>query len=100
MKVYTPVTFGEVSIVLQTHKMSLLCTALRNLSLKNVEALSKSTLSQLSVVSVRHKCKDVELPSNTGPGSGKFRRIVHYPEEYTVKPLKITNLGGRDPISG
>ncbi|XP_059473007.1 large ribosomal subunit protein uL2m [Neocloeon triangulifer] len=42
--------------------------------------------------------KHVEKPA---PGTGKaFRRIVHYPEEYTVKPLNVTNLGGRDPVSG
>ncbi|KAL0273407.1 UNVERIFIED_CONTAM: hypothetical protein PYX00_006075 [Menopon gallinae] len=34
-------------------------------------------------------------------GHGKsFRRIVHFPEEYTVKPLNVTNLGGRDPETG
>lgn len=35
------------------------------------------------------------------PGAGKaFRRIVHFPEEYTVKPLEVTNLAGRDPVTG
>ncbi|CAK1542188.1 unnamed protein product [Leptosia nina] len=35
------------------------------------------------------------------PGFGKsYRRIVHFPEEYTVKPLNVTNLAGRDPVSG
>lgn len=35
------------------------------------------------------------------PGFGKsYRRIVHYPEEYTVKPLDVTNLAGRDPDTG
>lgn len=36
------------------------------------------------------------------PGvNGKcFRRIVHYPEKYTVEPLNVTNLGGRDPVTG
>lgn len=35
------------------------------------------------------------------PGFGKsFRRIVHYPDEYTVKPLEVTNLAGRDPVTG
>ncbi|XP_026493098.1 large ribosomal subunit protein uL2m [Vanessa tameamea] len=35
------------------------------------------------------------------PGFGKsYRRIVHFPEEYTVKPLEVTNLAGRDPVSG
>nr|CAD7396141.1 unnamed protein product [Timema poppensis] len=48
--------------------------------------------------SVRFKCRDVNLPK---PGGGRsFRRIVHFPEEYTVKPLSVTNLAGRDPVSG
>lgn len=35
------------------------------------------------------------------PGFGKsYRRIVHFPEQYTVKPLEVTNLAGRDPVSG
>lgn len=40
----------------------------------------------------------VEKPK---PGLGKsYRRIVHFPEEYTVKPLQVTNLAGRDPVTG
>uniref|UniRef100_A0A2M3ZBT3 Putative mitochondrial/ ribosomal protein l2 n=1 Tax=Anopheles braziliensis TaxID=58242 RepID=A0A2M3ZBT3_9DIPT len=35
------------------------------------------------------------------PGAGKaYRRIVHYPGEYTVEPLNVTNLAGRDPETG
>uniref|UniRef100_A0A182T0J4 Uncharacterized protein n=1 Tax=Anopheles maculatus TaxID=74869 RepID=A0A182T0J4_9DIPT len=35
------------------------------------------------------------------PGGGKsYRRIVHYPEQYTIEPLKVTNLAGRDPETG
>ncbi|XP_072379260.1 large ribosomal subunit protein uL2m [Diabrotica undecimpunctata] len=50
------------------------------------------------ICSVRYKAKIVTLPEI---GRGKcFRRIVHYPEEYTVKPLDVTNLGGRDPETG
>uniref|UniRef100_A0A1B6D0A1 Uncharacterized protein n=2 Tax=Clastoptera arizonana TaxID=38151 RepID=A0A1B6D0A1_9HEMI len=32
--------------------------------------------------------------------SAAFRRKVHYPEKYTVEPLRVTNLGGRDPETG
>ncbi|XP_011208055.1 39S ribosomal protein L2, mitochondrial [Bactrocera dorsalis] len=49
-------------------------------------------------IQVRGKCKVVEKPK---PGAGQqFRRVVHYPEEYTIEPLKITHLAGRDPVSG
>ena len=35
------------------------------------------------------------------PGHLKcYRRIVHYPEKYTVEPLQVTNLAGRDPVTG
>ncbi|KAG5890888.1 hypothetical protein JTB14_002827 [Gonioctena quinquepunctata] len=50
------------------------------------------------VCSVRHKAKYIEKPQI---GRGKaFRRLVHFPEEYTVKPLDVTNLAGRDPKTG
>lgn len=48
--------------------------------------------------STRSIYRHVEKPK---PGQGQaFRRIVHYPDEYTVRPLEVTNLAGRDPISG
>lgn len=35
------------------------------------------------------------------PGTGKsYRRIVHKPIKYTIEPLNVTNLAGRDPVSG
>lgn len=41
------------------------------------------------------------LPEKPKPGLGvSYRRIVHYPEEYTVEPLKTTHLAGRDPVTG
>jgi len=32
--------------------------------------------------------------------SGKFWRKVHFPDKYTVRPLEVTRLGGRDPETG
>ncbi|XP_054283595.1 39S ribosomal protein L2, mitochondrial isoform X2 [Macrosteles quadrilineatus] len=32
--------------------------------------------------------------------SGKFWRKVEFPEKYTVKPLEVKRLGGRDPETG
>ncbi|XP_008548230.2 39S ribosomal protein L2, mitochondrial [Microplitis demolitor] len=29
-----------------------------------------------------------------------YRRFVHFEDKYTVKPLQVTNLAGRDPITG
>lgn len=47
---------------------------------------------------IRTKAKIVEKPQ-IGHGIS-FRRIVHFPEKYTIKPLEVTNLGGRDPKTG
>lgn len=42
---------------------------------------------------------DLNQPEMPEP-SGAFRRKVHFPEKYTVEPLSVTRLGGRDPESG
>ncbi|CAG9769377.1 unnamed protein product [Ceutorhynchus assimilis] len=65
------------------------------------KALQRLIIADLPIIqktSVRFKTKHVELPE-IGHGVA-FRRTVHYPEEYTVKPLDVTNLGGRDPKTG
>lgn len=58
---------------------------------------------------LKHNVKTIVIPERTIykfikkplPGAGQaFRRIVHYPDEYTVKPLEVTNLAGRDPETG
>lgn len=56
------------------------------------------TISVLSQVPRRYKWKLVKLPK---PGIGiGYRRTVHYKDEYTVEPLQVTNLAGRDPVTG
>lgn len=64
-------------------------------------ALQKLCLNQTIpklLTLVRHGSVKVRKPEI---GRGKsYRRIVHYPEQYTVKPLEVTNLGGRDPNTG
>jgi len=56
------------------------------------------TVSVLSQVPRRYKWKLVKLPE-VGTGVA-FRRIVHYKDKYTVEPLQVTNLAGRDPVTG
>ncbi|XP_060524794.1 large ribosomal subunit protein uL2m [Cylas formicarius] len=70
--------------------MSSLIKALTRLSILEVVSLQKTN--------VRSKTKFVEKPV-TGHGIA-FRRKVHFPEKYTVEPLKVTNLAGRDPNTG
>ncbi|XP_023303174.2 39S ribosomal protein L2, mitochondrial [Lucilia cuprina] len=54
--------------------------------------------SAWSALQLRTKTKIVEKPK---PGGGRqFRRIVHFKDEYTIEPLKITHLAGRDPVTG
>lgn len=57
------------------------------------------TRRTIHVASVTFASKpNIEKPK---PGFGiSYRRIVHFPEKYTVKPLDVTNLAGRDPVSG
>ncbi|XP_051169762.1 39S ribosomal protein L2, mitochondrial [Leptopilina boulardi] len=35
-----------------------------------------------------------------GKGNQAFRRIVHFKDHYTIEPLNVTNLAGRDPNTG
>lgn len=72
--------------------IGLLCNALQKLIVSEIRSVPKM------MQDVRHKATYVKLPM-TGRGKS-FRRTVHYPETYTVKPLEVTHLAGRDPVSG
>jgi len=62
------------------------------------QSSKSSPLLGLSVRHARFKELNEELPK---PGvGGYYRRTVHYPEKYTIKPVPYTNLAGRDPVSG
>jgi len=68
------------------------------LSHNNLISLISINLRNISLTSSNNIREFVEKPK---PGEGQqFRRIVHYPEEYTVEPLKTTHLAGRDPVTG
>lgn len=74
---------------------SMLARCVFGQQISNFVGLTASVLSQ---VPRRYRWKLVKLPEI---GQGKaFRRIVHYKDEYTVEPLKVTNLAGRDPVTG
>ncbi|CAG7786964.1 unnamed protein product [Allacma fusca] len=69
---------------------------------KSVLTLSGKSLARtapLTVTPIRTRWNDtnLEVPK---PGSGYYRRTVHYPEKYTLEPIPTTNLGGRDPKTG
>ncbi|XP_053976562.1 39S ribosomal protein L2, mitochondrial [Hylaeus volcanicus] len=47
----------------------------------------------------RHQWNLVVVPK-PGVNGKSYRRIVHFKDEYTVEPLEVTNLAGRDPVTG
>lgn len=78
-----------------------LCYAMASLT-KIFQNLKITPLLQSPATAVftqeRTVYKFVQKPK---PGTGQaFRRVVHYPEKYTVQPLPTTHLAGRDPITG
>lgn len=76
------------------NNMTTLTKLFQNLKITNLLRPNAKTI----IVPERTIYKFIKKPS---PGTGQaFRRIVHYPDEYTVKPLSVTNLGGRDPETG
>ncbi|XP_026462075.1 39S ribosomal protein L2, mitochondrial-like [Ctenocephalides felis] len=66
---------------------------------KQISTNFNSSLNVVCVNLVRTLWKYVEKPK-PGVNGKSYRRIVHYPEKYTVKPLDVTNLAGRDPVTG
>lgn len=80
-----------ISLIKQLNRISLTgCNTAANTILKPCTIFNSPA--------VRTIYKFIEKPN---PGDGKaFRRIIHYPAEYTVKPLEVTNLAGRDPVTG
>ncbi|XP_050297267.1 39S ribosomal protein L2, mitochondrial [Anthonomus grandis grandis] len=62
------------------------------------QRLSIQEIVTVQQISIRTKTKYVTKPV-IGHGIS-FRRKVNFPEEYTVKPVKYTNLAGRDPKTG
>ncbi|CAK9795224.1 39S ribosomal protein L2, mitochondrial [Anthophora plagiata] len=64
-----------------------------------VEFCCKVTSVSCQVQPKRNRWNLIKLPK-AGVNGKTFRRIVHFQDEYTVEPLNVTNLGGRDPVTG
>ena len=75
---------------------TLLC---RLLTPRSLDFRNFITPTSLQIQQYRDFWKPTYVPK---PGiKGKaWRRIVHFEDEYTVKPLNVTNLAGRDPVTG
>ncbi|CAL7938057.1 unnamed protein product [Xylocopa violacea] len=79
--------------------MSTMSLISRVLTKQAVEICCKAVTVPYQVQPVRNKWTLLKLPQ-PGVQGKSFRRIVHFKDEYTVEPLKVTNLGGRDPVTG
>ncbi|XP_053671847.1 39S ribosomal protein L2, mitochondrial [Anopheles nili] len=76
--------------------MAIFASLLNRVSL----SLMVKDVRQTSTRFISLKSLDILL-NKPKPGCGKsYRRIVHFPDEYTVEPLRVTNLAGRDPETG
>ncbi|XP_066581207.1 large ribosomal subunit protein uL2m [Prorops nasuta] len=76
---------------------ALLSRVLRITLVNNCTKLTAAVSCQ--VQPSRNRFKFVDLPK-PGVKGKSYRRIVHFKDEYTVEPLNVTNLAGRDPVSG
>lgn len=81
---------------------SILCETLKLLSLKPslVSNVVRYSVRVPQYKKYKHSRPIFVVKPKPGTGGKAFRRIVHFEEEYTVKPLEVTNLAGRDPETG
>ncbi|CAD1474670.1 unnamed protein product [Heterotrigona itama] len=64
-----------------------------------VEVCSKAVSVSVQLQPRRSQWNLVKKPK-PGEKGKSYRRIVHFKDEYTVEPLNVTNLAGRDPVTG
>uniref|UniRef100_A0A1B6K0D2 Uncharacterized protein n=1 Tax=Homalodisca liturata TaxID=320908 RepID=A0A1B6K0D2_9HEMI len=78
-----------------------ICQAFKKLSISSSDALANPLIMQTRyrMGPPIKKLIGYDQPDLPKP-SGAFWRKVHFPEEYTVEPLEVTRLGGRDPVTG
>lgn len=80
--------------------MASLALSLQKLTLAESKLLPKFTVAACQAHRIPHIFGKLVTKPQPGAGNKSYRRIVHFPEKYTVKPLEVTNLGGRDPVTG
>lgn len=64
-----------------------------------VEVCSKVASVSVQLQPKRSQWNLVKKPK-PGEKGKSYRRIVHFQDKYTVEPLNVTNLAGRDPVTG
>ncbi|XP_071866139.1 mitochondrial ribosomal protein L2 [Bombus fervidus] len=79
--------------------MSAMSLVARVFTRHSVNVCYKAASVPVQVQPKRNQWNLVKLP-NPGEKGKSYRRIVHYKDKYTVEPLNVTNLAGRDPVTG
>ena len=70
-------------------------------SIQNLRIINQKPLLSLASININVNRNVIKFVDKPQPGQGKsYRRIVHYPEKYTIEPLKTTHLAGRDLVTG
>lgn len=64
-----------------------------------VNVCYKSASVPVQVQPKRNQWSFIKMPE-PGVKGKSYRRIVHFKDKYTVEPLNVTNLAGRDPVTG
>lgn len=80
-------------------KMSTVTLLRRIVGRQIFNSLANSTPVSFQIQPRRNQWKLLKLPK-PGVLGKSYRRIVHFKDEYTIEPLQVTNLAGRDPVSG
>ncbi|KZC11149.1 PREDICTED: 39S ribosomal protein L2, mitochondrial [Dufourea novaeangliae] len=71
----------------------------RRAFVKQIADFYSANASVSCYVQKRHQWNLKVIPK-PGVQGKSYRRIVHFKDKYTVEPLEVTNLGGRDPETG
>ncbi|KAI4495737.1 hypothetical protein M0802_008360 [Mischocyttarus mexicanus] len=79
--------------------MSALTLLRRVVSDQIFNSFIKSSPISCQIQSKRNRWKYLKPQRPDEPGK-YYKRIVHYKNEYTIEPLNVTNLAGRDPVTG
>lgn len=87
------------------NKMSLFRSTFKSLTFLSSKTFKEFPLIQVVSCNLLHTSNpnyDWNVAHLCLPKSlyNSLRRKVHYPEKYTVEPLKTTHLAGRDPVTG
>nr|CAG4644272.1 EOG090X0COM [Lepidurus arcticus] len=91
---------------LVTRQISVACRNASPVLISDLRSTVGVTTPAAPIVQLQEVFKRFYSVDNSGyvpiPTLKNFRRVVHYPEDgkYTIEPLKVTKVGGRDSVTG